>query len=354
MPTATAESCASSTPLRSQHHAIAGASVSACRGGLGVGGSAELDPSEQSVLVREHDADAPGRSVDPEDQHYAGRRSGEAERAERGFERGAPRRPHDATGDNLDVAAIIVVVVQREPHVDPVEGKHARDGFAPLDDRDPALEQFLEAEVVQFLNPVEAVHVDVRDRHAAVVLLHDRERRARHLLRDAEPTRQALGERGLARTEVAGQHDEITDAQLRTDRFTDRLGLGRALRRERCHRRLPRDERALDVHEVGARFGQSPTTGTQDGGRMQRRDEYRLVSGAREGELLTAQLRDPFLGLQQQLRGEVAERDDDPRPDQLELTVEPRARTLRSRRVAGHGFPVVGTSRRSRCRRRRG
>src|SRR5437016_1851865 len=86
-------------------------------------------------------------------------------------------------------------------------------------------------------------------------------------------------------------------------------------------------ERALHVHEVRADLGQRPTTGAQDRRRMQRRDQNRSVAGAREFELAPAQFRDAFLGLQQQLGREVAERDDDARPDELELAVEPwRAR----------------------------
>ena len=51
------------------------------------------------------------------------------------------------------------------------------------------------------------------------------------------------------------------------------------------------------------------------------------MPGPRERELLAAQLRDPLLGLEQQLGREVSERDDHARLDQLELAVEPgRAR----------------------------
>src|SRR5205814_2018329 len=91
---------------------------------------------------------------------------------------------------------------------------------------------------------------------------------------------------------------------------------------------LGKSERALHVHEVGTRLGQRTTTRAQDRRRMQRRDQYCSLTGTRERKLSTAQFRDAFLGLQQQLGREVAERDDDARPDELELAVEPRRARL--------------------------
>ena len=53
--------------------------------------------------------------------------------------------------------------------------------------------QLVEPEVVQLLEVVEAVDVDVHERQSAVVLAHERERRAHHRLVDAERDRDALG-----------------------------------------------------------------------------------------------------------------------------------------------------------------
>ena len=145
------------------------------------------------------------------------------------------------TPDDLEHAAVVVIIrhaVHADAHVDTLTREHERDRLAPLDDSDPALEQLFEAQIVHLLDPVEAIHVDVRDGDAAFVLLHDRERRARHRLRDTQRARQPFRERRLAGAEVAGEHDEVTGAELRSDRLTDRRRLVRSLRRQRCHRHL--------------------------------------------------------------------------------------------------------------------
>ena len=80
-------------------------------------------------------------------------------------------------------------------------------------------------------------------------------------------------------------------------------------------------ERALDRHEVGAGLRQRGSAVAQHRRRMQRRDEHRVVA---ERELSAAQLGDALLGLEQQLGGEVAERDDDRGSMKLELRLEVR------------------------------
>ena len=67
-------------------------------------------------------------------------------------------------------------------------------------------------------------------------------------------------------------------------------------------------ERALHVHEVGARLRERGAAVAQHRRRVERGDEHRAVA---ERELLAAQLRDALLGVEEQLGGEVAERDDD-------------------------------------------
>ena len=100
--------------------------------------------------------------------------------------------------------------IRREQLLNPV---------APLDDGHAGpVDELLEAEVVQFLDPVEAIDVDVRDRQTARVLLHQRERRARDRTRDTEPTGDALRERGLAGSEVADQYDDVTGFEVRGER----------------------------------------------------------------------------------------------------------------------------------------
>jgi hypothetical protein len=74
---------------------------------------------------------------------------------------------------------------------------------------------------VQFLDPVEAVHVDVRDRQPTLVLLHQGKRGARDRARDTEPAGDALRERRLARSEVADQHDDVARFEMRGERGRD-------------------------------------------------------------------------------------------------------------------------------------
>ena len=236
-------------------------------------------------------------------------------------------------------------------------GSTPRDRVAPLDDRDRALlEQLLEAEVVQLLDALEPVHVDVREREPPVVLLHDRERRARHGLGDAEPARDAL-----ARTSVL----PAPRSPVSTHEVADSAGAGRRPRRRlrsrahsasstRSSRQAPRRARASRARSRHATSASArpPERSTADGcsvGISTASMPARLNANS-----WPAQLRDAFLGLEQQLGREVAERDDDARSDQLELAVEPRRARLDLVRLRVAVPAAAGTSRRSRCTRRRG
>ena len=119
----------------------------------------------------------------------------------------------------------------------------------------------------------------------------------------------------------------------------------------RC--RGSRLEHALDAHEVGADLGQALPSTAEHGRRVQRREERRVDAGPAERELPAAQLRDAVLRVEQQLRREVAERDDRRAVGSARAGGRATARTPRSRRAADRGCRAAGTSRRSRCRRRR-
>ena len=72
---------------------------------------------------------------------------------------------------------------------------------------------------------------------------------------------------------------------------------------------------------------------------MERREQGRVDTGPLEREFPPAELRDALLGVEQQLRREVPERDDHARLDQRELAVEPRRAGLD---LVGLGVAVAG------------
>ena len=105
---------------------------------------------------------------------------------------------------------------------DALGGKHLPDRVAPLDDRDTGtVDQLLEPEVMQLLDAIEPVHVHVGHRKTAVVLLHERERRARHRPFDAKSARDSLREGRLARPEIADEHDDVAGFEVRRERGRD-------------------------------------------------------------------------------------------------------------------------------------
>src|SRR5690606_8467658 len=73
------------------------------------------------------------------------------------------------------------------------------------------VEQLGQAEVEALLDLLEPIHVEVVELEPPpFVLPGEREGRARDRLGDAEGCAEALGERGLARAEVADEQDEVT------------------------------------------------------------------------------------------------------------------------------------------------
>src|SRR5262249_8146573 len=93
--------------------------------------------------------------------------------------------------------------------------------------------------------------------------------------------------------------------------------------RDRGHHSCSRDLRArqgaLHDDEVPTYLRERGSAATQYRRRMERRDQDRTVPVR---ELPASQLRDALLRLEQQLCGEVAQRDDDARLDEVELALE--------------------------------
>lgn len=77
--------------------------------------------------------------------------------------------------------------------------------FGPLDKADTALQGFVEAEFRQFAGIAEAIEIEMRDRNAQLVGLHEGKGRARHVQCGivGHGAQQSAGERGFARTEIA-------------------------------------------------------------------------------------------------------------------------------------------------------
>src|SRR3546814_16090812 len=91
----------------------------------------------------------------------------------------------------------------------------------PLDEGDAAGQGLREAGLLDFGSAVEAVEIEVPDRRrAALVDLHEREGRARHLpgggaRRAGQRTNKGAGERSLPGTEVAEKRDHVATPQPR-------------------------------------------------------------------------------------------------------------------------------------------
>ena len=170
---------------------------------------------------------------------------------------------------------------------------------------------------IDLLQVVEPVDVEVQERHVAFVLTHDRERRAHDRLGHAEaaaryPSRApSCRRRGRRRARPrrppgAAQPTRVAPARPRLASPTPSTSAQhRSLRRRGAPR--GRASRSTKSARAWARAG-PPLRSTADGCSAGMR-----TASVAERELLAPQLRDPLLGVEQQLGGEVAERDDDRR-----------------------------------------
>src|SRR5829696_5556514 len=100
----------------------------------------------------------------------------------------------------------------------------------PLDERDCPIEVRLEVGPLLGIDVRDAIQVEVRDRHTAVVAVADRERRAVHRLRDAQRTGGPADERRLPGAEVSGHGDDVASSQHGRHARRERLRLLRGPR----------------------------------------------------------------------------------------------------------------------------
>ena len=112
-----------------------------------------------------------------------------------------------------------------EAHLDAWARKGVAAGLRPLDERDRVLEVRLEVAPLRGREPLEAIQVEVGDVLLTPIAMTDRERRARHGRCDPEGSAGASDERRLARTELAGDGDDVTRSEPWREPACDRLGL---------------------------------------------------------------------------------------------------------------------------------
>src|SRR5207342_1654455 len=115
------------------------------------------------------------------------------------------------------------------------------DGVAPLDEQHAVLGGLFELEFEDVPDAFEPVDVGVDDGQAGRPVLADQGERRRHdVTLEPQPAREPLGERGLARTELARERDRVAGRQQRRDGPADRTGLlGRRRAELEIHQNRP-------------------------------------------------------------------------------------------------------------------
>ena len=237
---------------------------------------------------------------------------------------------------DLERAAVVVGSSPgAQAHDEAVDGQHARDHVAPLDERHAVVvDDLLEARGRAAPATWSRRYTSTcTSRIRPVVLAHDRERRAHDRLGDAE----ARG-RCPARTSVLPAPRSPASTTTSPARAARRSRPPSASRRSSrrafvaviacaCDERVRELASARFTRTKSARVCASavpPPRSTADGCSV----GTSTAAPPRNGNSLPAQLRDAVLGVEQELRGEVAERHDDRRVDELELPVELRAARL--------------------------
>jgi hypothetical protein len=108
--------------------------------------------------------------------------------------------------------------------------------FGPFDEHDHVVEVRLEVSPLRRRDSREAVEVEMGDLDAGgVVAVTDRVRRARDALAYSERGARAADEGRLAGTELAGDGDDVANAELRREAGGEGLGLLRRLRERLRH-----------------------------------------------------------------------------------------------------------------------
>src|SRR6478672_1881087 len=274
----------------------------------------------------------------------------------------SPMSAHTAPGEVAQSKDKIVCGLDRDTAmrlVDVLEGHrgaHRREPGArvlgPLDEGNRAIEVRLQVAPLLGAEKADAVEIEVRDRHGRRVAVADRVRRARDRLPDAERAAGAAHERRLARAKVAGDRDDVARPEPGGEAGAELLGLRRGcglghhpsrvfglleeaqldgfrLRPrgdELDHgRRRGRDrtEQLRQAAEVRLQHLEHPRRVERGRGMEERIEEH---ARAAEHDLLldAVHARDPERLAREELRGEVAERRDHLRLDQLDLAPEVR------------------------------
>ena len=140
------------------------------------------------------------------------------------------------------VRPLVVSSTWRKSISHPLVGVRPGGPLRPLDDAYAVAEQVLvQPELVHVLHPVDAVQVDVVQRYATLVLGHHHEGGASGILVAAQPPQHPLGEAGLARSQLAGQEEDVARRGACPHRPADGLGPLGAVADD------------LDLHRPGAR-----------------------------------------------------------------------------------------------------
>src|SRR5690349_20881792 len=187
------------TPADSSAAAIAGASNSPWRSASTVVDEATISPvgvASATVTAALEVSKASNMSVLLQYRHpYAGRRPARTYRRD-------PQRPR----------LVGVVVAPGDHDLDAVLRQRLRDAVAPFDHRDRILQARVLIQVVQLGESTEPVGVNVHQRRpAGQRRMHPRDDEGRrgHSSPHLQPDAESLGERRLARAEVARQDQEI-------------------------------------------------------------------------------------------------------------------------------------------------
>jgi D-2-hydroxyacid dehydrogenase (NADP+) len=129
----------------------------------------------------------------------------------------------------MEAALALHVAVAQLDH-EAVPGQQVRAPLGPLDDEDAPFGVVPEAEVVQFLDVFDAIEIDVKQRFAAPVLVHQHERGAVYLAIEAESAANPLGQAGLPGPKVPAEEDDVAALE----RFAEPFAYGARLFFTRC------------------------------------------------------------------------------------------------------------------------
>ena len=113
-------------------------------------------------------------------------------------------------------------------------GRGVGEAIQPLDRDRGAIEGVGQAQLGQLARVLDAVEIGVHQRHAAGVLVDQRERRAGDVAlgRHAQPARQPLHERRLAGAQRPDQRQDVAGGQQSAQALADRLRVGGGRRGE--------------------------------------------------------------------------------------------------------------------------